>query len=118
MVVVPLTKSVSNAGESRACGAKSMNWVRIAAAGALAASGVLMVSGKRRAGLVTALSGAALAALDQRETVSQWWKALPACVDEIQGMLNHAQIALDDISVQGAKLRSVLGKRRPACVAE
>ena len=36
MVVVPLSKSVSNAGESCASEAKSMSWVRIAAAGTLA----------------------------------------------------------------------------------
>ena len=110
MVVVPLTKSVSNAGESCASEAKSMSWVRIAAAGTLAASGVLLVAGKRRAGLVTAVSGAALAMLDQQEVVSRWWNALPGYLDEIQGMLGRAQCAVEDLSVQGEKLRRVLGK--------
>ena len=110
MVVVPLTKSVSNAGESCASEAKSMSWVRIAAAGTLAASGVLLVAGKRRAGLVTAVAGAALVMLDQQEVVSQWWNALPAYLEEMQGMLGRAQAAVDDLSVQGEKLRRVLGR--------
>ena len=110
MVVVPLTKSASNAGVSCANEAKSMSWVRIAAAGTLAASGVLLVAGKRRAGLVTAMAGAALVMLDQQEVVSQWWNALPAYLEEMQGMLGRAQAAVDDLSVQGEKLRRVLGK--------
>jgi hypothetical protein len=110
MVVVPLSKSVSDAGVSCASEAKSMNWVRIAAAGTLAASGVLLVAGKRRAGLVTAVAGAALVMLDQQEVVSQWWNALPGYLEEMQGMLGRAQAAVDDLSVQGEKLRRVLGK--------
>ncbi len=110
MVVVPLTKSVSNAGESCAGEAKSMSWVRIVAAGTLAASGALLVAGKRRAGLVTAVTGAALVMLDQQEVVSQWWNAFPAYLEEIQRTLSHAQIALDDLSVQGKKLRRVLSQ--------
>lgn len=110
MVVVPLTRSVRNAGESCASATKSMSWVRMAAAGSLAASGVLLVAGKRRAGLLTAMTGAALVMLDQQEVVSQWWNALPACLEEMQGMLSRAQCAVDDLSVQGEKLRRVLGK--------
>jgi hypothetical protein len=110
MVVVPLTKSSSWVGESCASEAKSMSLVRIAAAGALAASGALLIAGKRRAGLVTAMTGAALVMLDQREVVSQWWSALPVYLEEMQGMVGRAQAAVDDLSVQGEKLLRVLGK--------
>jgi len=110
MVVVPLTKSRSNAGESRASDGKSMSWVRIAAAGTLAASGALLIAGKRRAGLVTAMTGAALVMLEQREVVSEWWNALPAYLEEMQGMVGRAQAAVDDLSEQGEKLLRVLGK--------
>jgi hypothetical protein len=110
MVVVALKKSVNTPGKSRARGAESTNWVQIAAAGTLAASGALLLAGKRRAGLVTAISGAALVMLDQKETVSQWWNTLPACLDEIQEMLSHAQTTLDDITEQGEKLRRAMGK--------
>jgi hypothetical protein len=110
MVVVPLTKSMRNASESCASDAGSMSWVRIAAAGTLAASGALLIAGKRRAGLVTALTGAALVMLEQREVVSQWWTALPAYLEEMQGMVGRAQAAVDDLSVQGEKLLRVLGR--------
>ena len=48
--------------------------------------------------------------LDQQEVVSRWWNALPGYLDEIQGMLGRAQCAVEDLSVQGEKLRRVLGK--------
>ncbi|MDR3754555.1 MAG: hypothetical protein P4K93_16905 [Terracidiphilus sp.] len=79
-------------------------------AGTLVASGVLLVAGRRRAGLLTALTGAALVMLDQQEVVSQWWNALPAYLEEMQGTLGRAQAAVDDLSVQGEKLRRMLGK--------
>ena len=67
MVVVPLSKSVSSVGGACASKANSRHWVGMVAAGTLAASGALLVAGKRRAGLVTAVSGVALAMLDQPE---------------------------------------------------
>jgi hypothetical protein len=42
--------------------------------------------------------------------VSQWWNALPSCLEEMQGMLGRAQAAVEDLSVQGEKLRRVLGR--------
>ena len=110
MVVVPLSKSKSN--EVRACAneANSRHWVGMAAAGTLAASGALLIAGKRRAGLLTAVSGVALAMLDQQDVVSKWWNALPGYLEEMQGVLGRAQSAVEDLSVQGEKLRRVLGK--------
>ncbi len=87
-----------------------MPWIRYAAAGTLAASGALLVTGKRRAGLVTAVTGTVLAMLDQQEVVSAWWNALPGYLEEIQGLLGRAQTAVEDLSAQGQKLRRVLGK--------
>ena len=110
MVVVPLTKSTSTARESCASGASSRHWVGMVGAGTLVASGVLLVAGKRRAGLLTALTGAALVMLDQQEVVSQWWNALPGCLEEMQRTLGRAQAAVEDLSVQGEKLRRVLGR--------
>jgi hypothetical protein len=87
-----------------------MSLVRLAAAGTLAASGVLLITGKRRAGLVAAISGAALAMLDQPEVMSKWWNAIPGYLEEVQGMLCRAQAAVEDLSEQGEKLRRVLGR--------
>ncbi len=111
MVVVPLTKGANESGGAPpAEGANSTNWIRIAAASTLAASGALLLTGNRRAGLVTAVSGTALAMLDQQETLRAWWDMLPGFLEELQGMLNRAQLAVEDLSAQSRELRRALGK--------
>lgn len=110
MVVVPLSKSAIKEGGACANRADSRHWVGMVAAGTLMASGALLIAGKRRAGLVTAVSGVALTMLDQQDVVSRWWNTLPAYLEEIQGVLCRAQTAVEDLTVQGEKLRRVLGK--------
>jgi hypothetical protein len=111
MVVVPLSKgpgdsvASSNSGESR-----STNWIRYAAAGTLAAGGALLITGNRRAGLLTAVSGAALAMIDQQDAICAWWDRLPGYLAEVDDMLGHAQAAVADLSVQGQRLRRALGR--------
>ena len=110
MVVVPLKKTIETAGESRGRANGTTSLAGMAAAGALAAGSILFVTGKRRAGLVTALSGAALAMLDQHELVGAWWDALPGCLSRMQNVLGRAQAAVEDLTEQGEKLRRALGK--------
>jgi hypothetical protein len=121
MVVVPLSKSSDEAGTSspgasaaggreRAVDADHINWVRVAAAGSLALSGVLLMSGRKRAGLVAAVSGTALAMLDQQDSLKAWWATLPYYLDDVQLMLSRAQGAVDNISVQHEKLHSMFTK--------
>jgi hypothetical protein len=133
MVVVPLSKptempsqaqgavSAPGKSQSQAPGAVSApsqaqlarrgpepNWLRYAAAGTLAAGGVLLVTGNKRVGLVVAASGAALAMLDQQEAVSAWWNMLPGFLEEMSATLGKAQSAVQDLSTQGQKLREML----------
>ena len=111
MVVVPLTQGASAPGTAvREVETSSTNWIRYAAAGTLAASGVLLVTGYRKTGLATALSGAALAMIDQQEAVRRCWDALPELLEELQGMLGKAQTAVEDLSAQSQKLRKVLSQ--------
>jgi hypothetical protein len=84
------------------------NWLRYAAAGTLAAGGVLLVTGNKRVGLIVAASGAALAMLDQQEAVSAWWNMLPGFLEEMSATLGKAQSAVQDLSTQGQKLREML----------
>jgi hypothetical protein len=88
----------------------STNWIRYAAAGTLAASGVLLVTGQRRLGLVTALSGAALALIDQQDAVRKCWDRLPEFLEDLQQMLGKTQTAVEDLSAQSQKLRRVLSQ--------
>jgi len=115
MAVVPLSHPANGAenylGDApRPHRANSTPWLRCAAAGTLAASGALLATGKRRAGLVTAAIGTLLVMIDQQEVVSAWWSALPGYLEEIQAFLGRAQTAVEDLSAEGEKLRRVFRK--------
>lgn len=112
MVVVPLAASGNESGNSLMAPQKadSEYWLRVAAAGALAASGVLLMAGKRRAGLATAAAGTALVVLDQQEAVRDCWNRLPGYLEEAQNILNRVQGAVDDLSVQGERLHRILSR--------
>jgi hypothetical protein len=109
MVVVPLAKPAENAFDAPLPQtADDVRWLRYAAAGTLAASGALLVTGHRKAGLIAAASGAALAMLDQKEAVRAWWNLLPGFLEEMHSTLGKAQTAVEDLSAQGEKLREML----------
>lgn len=114
MVVVPLARgefrSSESSFETREDRGESVNWIRYAAAGTLAAGGALLVSGHRRIGLIAALSGAALALIDQQDAVINCWNRLPEFLDDLQGTLTKTQAAVEDISSQSQKLRQALNK--------
>ena len=124
MVVVPLSQSTTEAGTQtngssqplksvapiRAAKDDEFNWIRMAAVGSLVLSGVLIMSGKRRAGLVSAVSGTALAMLDQQDSLKAWWETLPIYLDEVQLMLTRAQGAVEDVAVQRDKLHQIFTK--------
>lgn len=111
MVVVPLSKG---AGETEGAvpgqGTDSTNWIRIAAAGTLAASGALLLTGNRRVGLVTAAGGTVLAMIDQQDVIRELWDRLPGFLEELQGLLSKAQTAVEDLSTQSQNLRKALSK--------
>ena len=110
MVVVPLSQTTGNVTEIRSSEADSRRFLRMAAAGALVAGGALLIAGKRRPGLVMALSGAALVVIEQREAVGKFWNALPRYLGAAQGVLGRAQAAVEDFNEQTEKLRHVLQK--------
>jgi hypothetical protein len=111
MVVVPLTRGEFEPSVgTRDDRAEDTNWIRYAAAGTMAASGVLLVTGNKRLGLVTALSGAALTLIDQQDVVRKCWERLPEFLEELQGLLSKTQAAVEDVSSQSEKLRQALSK--------
>lgn len=87
---------------------EEFDWVKIAAGGALITGALLMMTGKKRAGLVMAASGTALAMLDHEETLRQWWEALPGYVDRAQWMFERVQDVMEDITEKGEAMRRVL----------
>ncbi len=116
MVVVPLSKSANESvaspedagAQPETVKSESMNWIGFAAGGSLVAAGLLLLAGERRAGMVTAATGTALALLDQQETLYSWWNALPGYIEQTEKLLNQVQDTVTDISVKREALRRVL----------
>jgi urease accessory protein UreE len=111
MVVVPLTQPErETAIDRRRSDSDAMNWARFAAGGTLLAGGVLMLTGNRKAGLVTAASGAALAILDQQETVKAWWDALPGYIDKVQHVLGQVEQTVAEVAAQRERIHQILSR--------
>jgi hypothetical protein len=111
MTVVPLNRMESEAKKNRRIvESEDTNWALYAAAGSLVAGGILLITGNRRAGLVTAASGAALALLDQQETVREWWNAMPGYIDSVQQVLGQVEQTVAEVAEQRARLHRILAR--------
>ncbi|MGA2806585.1 MAG: hypothetical protein ABSE87_00550 [Terracidiphilus sp.] len=111
MVVVPLSRTSGDARtRPEAAESETLNWVGFAAGGTLVAAGLLLLAGQRRAGMVAAASGTALAMLDQKETLRAWWDALPGYIDDVQGLLSQVQGTVEELAVQRERLRRILAR--------
>jgi hypothetical protein len=111
MVIIPLSES-AHKSEPRpdAVASERTNWVGITAGTTLAAAGLLLLSGHRRAGLLAAASGTTLAVLDQQEALRSWWDALPVYVDQVQCLLNQVQDTVNEVAVKREALRRALAR--------
>jgi hypothetical protein len=89
---------------------ESVDWVKVAACGSLVAGGLMLLNGQKRAGLVLAASGTALAMLEHEETLRRWWESLPAYVDRAQCMFEQVREVVDDVTEKGESLRRVLSR--------
>lgn len=94
--------------ESPAAKDEGLNWVGFAAGSALIAGGLLLLTGQRRAGMVAASAGTALALLDQQETLRAWWNILPTYLDEFQATLNSVQHTVSDVAAKRDKLHRIM----------
>lgn len=88
----------------------SPEWVRYGAAGSLLAGAILLLTRKRRAGLLMSAAGAALAMVEERDLVKEWWDALPGYLNTTQRVLDQAQQTIDDIAAKRDKVMSILRK--------
>jgi hypothetical protein len=86
------------------------DWVRVAACGSLVAGGLLLLTGQKRAGLVLAASGTALALLEHEETLKRWWEALPGYVDRAQSMFEQVRDVMEDVAEKGESIRRVISR--------
>jgi|SRR5271165_4648301 len=113
MPVVPLNRVESETKITRRVpDSEGASWARYAAAGSLLAGGILLVTGNRRAGLVTAATGAALALLDQQETVKEWWNALPGYIESVQNVLSEVEETVAEVALQRERLHRIITNPR------
>ena len=74
------------------------------------AGAVLLLFGRRKSGMVAAVSGASLAMIEERETVRVWWGQLPGFIDKTQDALAKTQEAIHEIDVRRERLAKILKK--------
>jgi hypothetical protein len=86
------------------------DWTRIAVGGTLLAGAFLLLTGRRRAGLVVTAAATAMTLLEEKETVRAWWNSLPQYLDEAQLLLNQAQRTVDDLAAKRDKLRAMFDR--------
>jgi hypothetical protein len=111
MVVVPLSRMENEAKSNRRIFEhEGTNWVRMAAGGSLLAGGLMLLTSNRKAGMVTAAAGTALALLDQQETVKLWWDALPGYIDKVQDLLGRVEATVSELDGQRARLEQILSR--------
>jgi uncharacterized protein YjeT (DUF2065 family) len=97
--------------EERASSSRNQEWLRISGGCTMLAGALLLLAGKRRAGLLTTAAGTVLTVLDQKETVKECWNALPGYLETAQQMLDEAQHTIDDIAAKRDKVMSLLGRQ-------
>ncbi len=99
MAAVPIflrRKESSEMTDSRS----KVDWVNVAAGGALVVGGLLLLSEKKRVGMAVAATGTALALIGQEETVRAWWKQFPLVVDQVQTLVSEAQSKLSEFAAR------------------
>jgi hypothetical protein len=89
---------------------ESPDWMGITIGGTLLVGSLLLLSGKKRAGLVATAAATALTVLDQQETIREWWNALPQYLDEAQRLLDQAQSTIDDLAAKREKLLGMFNR--------
>jgi hypothetical protein len=111
MVVVPLSQPVTDfPATPEIVESETMNWIGFAAGGTLVTAGLLLLAGERRAGMVAAASGTALALLDQQQTLRSWWNALPGYIDQVQDVLVKVQDTVNEVAAKRQDLSRVLSR--------
>lgn len=111
MAVTMILKKARTAAEGASPERKNADWVKFAAGGSLVAGACLLIAGRRRAGMVMAASGTAIALLDQQDTLRRWWGAVPRYLDQAQTMVGRVQDAVKELSEKSETVRRALSHK-------
>jgi hypothetical protein len=90
--------------------ARNSDRMRIGAGITLLVGSLLLLRGKRRAGIVVTATGAALALLEEQELVAQWWDALPGYLDGAERLLDTVNQTVQDLTAKRDKIMAILGR--------
>jgi hypothetical protein len=86
------------------------DWMRIGVGATLLTGSLLLLTGKRKAGLLVTAAGTTLAMLENKDVVRAWWDSLPGYLDNAQRMLDQAAATIDDLTEKRNKIMSLLGR--------
>ncbi len=86
------------------------DWMGITVGGTFLAGSLLLLSGRKKAGLLVTAGAMALSLLDQKETVREWWNTLPKYLDDAQHLLDQAQGTIDDLAAKRERLRGMFNR--------
>jgi hypothetical protein len=98
MSAVSILRRRSNLDDQTDGPDKPIDLINVAAGTALIAGGLLMLGRQRRAGMVVAAAGSALALLDHEEALRAWWKQLPGFVNQVEAVIGQVQQKVSEIS--------------------
>ena len=110
MAVTMILKKARNTAAEIAGPDRDADWVKFVAGGSLIAGACLLLTGRRRAGMVMAASGTAIALLDQQDTLRRWWKAVPRYLDQAESLVGRVQDAVKELGEKGETVRRALGR--------
>ena len=97
--------------EKRAETRPDPDWMRIGVGATLLTGSLLLLTGKRRAGMLMTAAGTALAMVEHKDLVSECWNALPAYLDQAQKLLDQAAATVDDLTEKRDKIMSLFAKK-------
>lgn len=83
-------------------------WTRSVAAGSLIVGAILLVTGRRRSGLVVAAAGATVALLENPKAIKDAWDSMPRVMRASQDFLVRVEDFVDQLNKQGIRIRKVL----------
>lgn len=107
MSVIPLPRQTERVPQTEG---EPSPVLRLAAGGTLLAGALLLLAGKRKAGLAATAAGTALTLLQEKETTLRWWAALPLMLSNAQRFMGHAQDVVDEVNVRKQKFQGVFRK--------
>jgi hypothetical protein len=111
MGVTPFPQPVNlPQGEIMKAKSNEPDWVGLAVGGTFLAGALLLLCGKKKAGLGVTAGAMVLTALDQQESIREWWYTLPKYLDHAQQILDQAQGTIEDLAAKRDKLRAMFNR--------